>query len=306
MARVKGIVAEVAGSKCILITQDGQFLRVKKPTRAVVGEEIEAVPVSMSWGRLVPAVAAVLLLCLVIPSFMALTAAAQPVAYVSLDINPSLDLGVDRNGNVVSVNAFNQAGKELADKTPVRKMKVYDAVNGLIKQAIKDGYIDYRKSNLIVAAFTGGTAFGFDVNLLKTQLAAGIQAADIEAEIAIVTTDLNTHKQAGLNHVSQGKYSVYQAAKARGKDISLEELKGDGIKNLLLAKGMQVRDVLPGVSMLDLVASRKGAKSSAITGKSESEQPAGSSAADPSKPGTKLERGNAKDRELNDPKGANH
>lgn len=48
-----------------------------------------------------------------------------PTARVSIDINPSLELGINRFDRVVSVNALNDDGKELA-KTPGIKFAGYD------------------------------------------------------------------------------------------------------------------------------------------------------------------------------------
>ncbi|HZW83894.1 MAG TPA: anti-sigma factor domain-containing protein [Candidatus Deferrimicrobium sp.] len=258
MAQVKGIIAEVDKNKCVIITRDGQFLKVNNPSRAIVGEEIEISQVSSSRMRLFSAMVAVLLLCLIIPSFNVLIASAKPVAYLSLDINPSLDLGIDKDGKVVSVKAFNSAGEKLINASSITKLKVDEAVQKLIEQAIKQGFINYSKTNLIVAAYTGGTTFTFNDNQIKTDVENQIKAADMEAEVVVVATDMNQHTEASKQQVSQGKYRVYEEAKAKGKNLTLQELKDKGINNTLIDNGVEVSDLIPGVAKIKMKAEQKG------------------------------------------------
>jgi hypothetical protein len=258
MAQVKGIIAEVDKNKCIIITRNGQFLKVNKPSRAIVGEEIEISQISPSRMRLLSAAVAVLLLCLIIPSFNVLIASAKPVAYLSLDINPSLDLGIDKDGKVVSVKAFNSAGEKLVNSTSITKLKVDEAVQQLIEQAIKEGFINYSKTNLIVAAYTGGTIFTFNDNQLKADVENQIKAADLEAEVVVVATDMNMHKEASKLQVSQGKFRMYEEAKAKGKKLTLQELKDKGINNTLIDNGVEVSDLIPGVAKIKMKAEQNG------------------------------------------------
>lgn len=68
---------------------------------------------------IIPAVCAALVL------FIGASLYFTPTARVNIDINPSLELGINRFDRVVSVNALNDDGKELA-KTPGIKFADYD------------------------------------------------------------------------------------------------------------------------------------------------------------------------------------
>ena len=57
----------------------------------------------------------------------------MPTAAISIDINPSLELGVNRFGRVVSVHARNQDGKGLADSLNIKFMDYERAVEEILE-----------------------------------------------------------------------------------------------------------------------------------------------------------------------------
>ncbi|MGI6007566.1 MAG: anti-sigma-I factor RsgI family protein [Ruminococcus sp.] len=78
--------------------------------------------------RLVPA-ALCLLFLLLCGNFLFLT----PTASISIDINPSVELDINRFDQVVSVNGYNQDGRELADSLSLKFMDYHDAVLRLME-----------------------------------------------------------------------------------------------------------------------------------------------------------------------------
>lgn len=65
--------------------------------------------------------------------------ALLPSAYVSIDVNPSIELGVNRLGRVASTRALNDDGQQLLDAANVQGMSYEDALNALDVQL--QGYI---------------------------------------------------------------------------------------------------------------------------------------------------------------------
>ena len=51
-----------------------------------------------------------------------------PTAYISIDINPSLELGVNRFDRIVSVEGFNDDGARLAEQLDIKYMDYNDAL----------------------------------------------------------------------------------------------------------------------------------------------------------------------------------
>lgn len=56
-----------------------------------------------------------------------------PTASISIDINPSVELGINRFDKVVSVHAYNHDGQELADSLSIKFMDYVEAVNKILE-----------------------------------------------------------------------------------------------------------------------------------------------------------------------------
>ena len=108
---------EVKKKKAIVLTPDGQFLEHQyygEPPE--IGEEIE-LRLQSKWDYWGFVRIAALFVIIVIP-FLALQPLFTPdiFAYVTVDINPSIELAIDKNEKVISVTPLNDEGKELITK----------------------------------------------------------------------------------------------------------------------------------------------------------------------------------------------
>lgn len=142
MKKRLGVVLEVENGRAIVMTHGGEFKRVKVLQDISVGAEVPVPGSSWSllsvrtWG----AVAAVLLLVLagtVIPHWAAV---ASPAAYVSLDMESSVEFGIDRNGNVVEVNPLDQEALAVVSSLELRGKNVNEAVEAVARKSVELGY----------------------------------------------------------------------------------------------------------------------------------------------------------------------
>ncbi len=67
---------------------------------------------------------------------------SSELAYVSLDINPSIDMVLDAKDRVQTVTAMNQDGEVLLEGLALQGLKLEAAVEAIIDEAIDLGYID--------------------------------------------------------------------------------------------------------------------------------------------------------------------
>lgn len=148
----KGIVLEVHDDYVTMLTPDGEFLKSRKQKGQVdIGEEIIFFPMhrgvaekrkltsffKMKWAIVTMLTAAVLFL-----SFYPKYVNNQVYAYVSLDVNPSLELGLNKNMQVVSIDAFNNEAKLLLPRLGDWKNEELSKVSSDIMKLIRqEGYL---------------------------------------------------------------------------------------------------------------------------------------------------------------------
>ena len=85
-------------------------------------------------GKLTRAVAAAACLCLVLSGAYGATVYAHPASYISLDVNPSIELSLNRWSRVIGVTAYNEEAKAICDRLDLKHKFYTDAVEKVLLQ----------------------------------------------------------------------------------------------------------------------------------------------------------------------------
>ncbi len=91
----------------------------------------------------------------------------MPVDYVCMDINPSIEIGINAFGKVVSVEAYNEDGLKVIGKNKYFNQSVKDTVAALVKGAAEEGFIDE----------DGGSVIALTAESENEEVAAELQKA---------------------------------------------------------------------------------------------------------------------------------
>ncbi len=153
----KGLVLEVSKNNVVVLTRDGRFLKQSyKGEPPELGSEIDIKEGSFNWKVWGMTGIAALLLVIIIPLFvLQLTAIPQEVvAYVTVDINPSLELGLNIQDRVVAANALNEDGKKILEKLDLKELPVDRALELITEVAIQEKYITQDKKNAVIISYS--------------------------------------------------------------------------------------------------------------------------------------------------------
>lgn len=64
-----------------------------------------------------------------------------PVSYISIDVNPSMELSLNRFDHVISTTAYNKDGKQILDSTDVTGMPFVDAIDTIVESEAAQPYL---------------------------------------------------------------------------------------------------------------------------------------------------------------------
>lgn len=143
----RGIVMEIKGTTGIVMTNDGQFLKVPRlPKTCDVGDEVD-VPSSVNRGRIYPyrfiitsaCTAAMLLIVFFATNLFGTNGVAA--AYVTMDINPSVEIGVDAKQRVMHVEGLDQDGKQLLANLKLKGLSLEAAMDQILLEAERLHYL---------------------------------------------------------------------------------------------------------------------------------------------------------------------
>lgn len=105
-----------------------------------------------------------LMTCSLFP-FVACGENTEKLAYVSMDINPAIELIVDKNNNVVSVRGENEDGQVLLyGETDIEGRQIDDAIAKITELAVQYGYLD--ENNKVVDTIVSSEYDSFASNIL--------------------------------------------------------------------------------------------------------------------------------------------
>ncbi|MHB8172318.1 MAG: anti-sigma-I factor RsgI family protein [Thermincolia bacterium] len=232
----KGLVTKIKENYCIVVTKDGEFKRVPLPRQPVrVGKEItfREGGILNNLTKYSLLVASFLLVALGVNLFY--QPGVTPAAYVSLDINPSLELAVDEQQKVIDIIAFNQEGQQLANLAEVKNTDLYQAVEKIMVVAITNKYVQPTKENIILTAVfpTDGKKLTIDEDRIQKVISTNLSQSRLPGEVVVYRVDDNIRKKATELKLTMGKTVILEYAKNSGNQITATEIKSTSITNLV-------------------------------------------------------------------------
>lgn len=161
----------------------------------------------------------------------------KPVSFVSLDVNPSIELGVNAFDVVVSAEAYNEDGENVLEDLDVVGGTVEEAVNEIVDSAITDGYIEEDGSSVI--SITTETDDQVLAEELEEAAEAGVEEAleenETEAEIEKDNVALARRDEARELGITPGKLNLIQKLQAVNPEALTEDFKDASVKDIMKA-----------------------------------------------------------------------
>ncbi len=158
---------------------------------------------------------------------------------VSLDVNPSIQLEVNRSEKVLSCSGLNDEGRTvLADMDGGRDLKgakLDVAVNAIVGALVRNGYLDHLDSAILISVEDSDADRGAR---LQQELVASVDGvlqtaannASVLSQNVAASADLDA--RARENSISTGKASLIDQVLALNGELSFEELAGLSVEEL--------------------------------------------------------------------------
>ncbi|PAC83363.1 SigI regulator RsgI [Bacillus sp. 7788] len=233
----RGIIVEKNKKYVTLLTPDGQFLRTKYEQQDYeIGQEVTFPNESrlerkragfFDLLRLRPLNAGILSIAAIIvviftmmPSF----SSQQAYAYMTIDINPSFELKLDHDYQVIGVTPLNKDAKQvLASMKDLEKNDMTKVVQEIIDDCDKKGYVNHSKSIYISTVYENKQDHTYKTNVKSkiNTISGEYQKRDYKLET--VESDLETREKAQKAGISTGTYIRNQEM----QDKDQEDIKKD-------------------------------------------------------------------------------
>ena len=231
---MKAIIAEIDKKHMIVITDKGDFVKVKRQMSAAIGDEIELkqrriYPISKRLAGL----AACFMACIFLST--GVYAYCTPYSYVSVDINPSLSLALNRFERVISVNPLTEDAVDLIkDAKSLKNRNIDAALSAIIKTASDKGYIDEETEDeivVIVSAKDPKQEKKLEETVAKTA-EKELSKVNKTSGVTVEKTNVENYKTAVSQRVSPGRMVLEENLKKVMPEIKTEEIKDMSVKEV--------------------------------------------------------------------------
>ncbi len=244
---MKAVIVDLAGRDAVILRTDGSFEKIRNKNYSI-GEEISIPTQTIRFPKQAVIAASAALVITASGGFGTYTW-AQPVSYVSLDINPSISYTLNQFDRVISAEGMNEEGEAIVDAigSSLKNKDIQTALSITIEQLTDEAYIDSENTNYMIigvysdkedkadnlmstvdefSASTDETCSITTVNVSRETKenadSYGITAGKMELieEIADAAADSETVDPSALADLSVAELEQTKAAAATGASIS--------------------------------------------------------------------------------------
>lgn len=140
-----------------------------------------------------------------------------PTAFISVDVNPSLELGINRFDRIISVTGYNEDGRALVQDLHIIYMDYTEGLNTLMKNQDMEVYL---ADNADIVLTVAG-----DNTVQSSEILENVESCMSEHQNVYChsgnSEEIHHAHDAGL---SFGKYQAWQVLQDLNPDITLEEV----------------------------------------------------------------------------------
>ncbi|GAA0135397.1 hypothetical protein YSY43_22370 [Paenibacillus sp. YSY-4.3] len=170
--------------------------------------------------------------------FNYLQGAEQSVTLVAVDINPGMELIVNKRGLVDQVSLLNEDAKLLLSGKDLKNEDVYEALQIIFAKAEQQGYLDTesgKKWIWLSIVGVGEAAYAIDPQKITVQ--------DKNYNVEVFSVNEQQWEKAKQEQLSLNKYIVKELAAEKGVPLNEEQLRSQSILSSLQQAGVDPQDL---------------------------------------------------------------
>ena len=245
----RGMVVKIKRKTCIALTAEGEYRETPLPGGAVprLGQEIQLAPMRRR-PYLKQLMAAASLFIILMAGFLYLGETPPAAAYLTIDINPSIELTVSTAGKVISARAIDDEGEKILAEVKVKGRDLREAVGLIVAQAVADSYIQESGDNVIMATLTVASDAEplVDLNSVYEAIKKPVESSGLVSDVIIEPVAPELRLEAAGSGISTGRYLLLRKSDNKGLQISVSDITSMGLGKLQKEKKLSLVDLVAG------------------------------------------------------------
>ncbi|MDD4324612.1 MAG: hypothetical protein PHR37_07275, partial [Eubacteriales bacterium] len=156
-------------------------------------------------------------------------------AVVAFDVNPSIELSVNRAEKVIRVNSRNSAAHEVVGDMDLKGVKLEVAVNALVGSMVQKGYISELNNSILITVNSNNAEKGEQLqDRLTASVSSLLTSLSVDGAIMTQTNSDSADELAQVYGISRGKAALIEKVVAEDSTLEYEDLVDLSINDLNL------------------------------------------------------------------------
>ncbi|MBQ8803831.1 MAG: PepSY domain-containing protein [Tyzzerella sp.] len=162
--------------------------------------------------------------------------ASRVASIVSLEVNPSIELKINKDEEVLEANAMNADAEEILAGMKLKGLDIHTATNALIGSLLKHGYIDELANSILLSVEDEDSVRGDALQeTLSEEINAILTGASVNASILSQYVDGEVVDAVSQEYqISHGKAALIEHILAANSNYTFEELSKLSVNELSL------------------------------------------------------------------------
>ncbi|WML43481.1 anti-sigma factor domain-containing protein [Neobacillus sp. PS3-40] len=239
----KGILIEINDAHLTLLTPSGEFLHAKNLNQSyTIGEELFFYPIQepkknstyilSNLFRIKPLPAFLVAFLLFLGTFIPMYQTNKAYAYMSIDVNPSIELGVNKSMKVVNLTAYNLDGKKIISHIDDwKKEKVSQVAHSILNEMKKQGYLKENHVIIISTVRIEKTEKPVEKKLTESMNEIKETVKENHLQLTVLTGSEKEMEKAHHLGITTGKYQENKMQTSHKNENSKEPIEQEINKN---------------------------------------------------------------------------
>ncbi len=238
----QGVILELRKKEAIIFNDAGEYEKIERIEGMFVGQLVDYKKTrSKHKNKILSAMSVAAVLVAIFFSFSVLKNFRNEVfAYVTLDINPSLEFSINDKNCVVGLKPLNLEAEKITKGLSVKGKDIGLALIDVMDELEGLGYFDLESENIVILSTSASELWDEDDkrNIQINETVASLEeiVRDCTKNHAHIETISATPELRSLSiksDMSLGRYALYTKALEEGKDISLQDAKTAPLSQLI-------------------------------------------------------------------------
>lgn len=243
MADYTGTIIELKDKRAAVFTDKCEFKEIKRRSGMFVGQQVSfsRADIFKAGSGYVRYLAVAASIFIVIASYFLYSQLFVPrtvYAYVDIDINPSIELTIDKDERVLAARALNDDAAKLLGNLKLKSLKVDEAVNEIITECRKEGFIKPEGNGTVLVSASessdkNNSQENEKLDKILNDIDVKIKDVDSQVQTELIKVNPDDRALAAQNNLSMGRYVLYNEIKQDGANITVEQAKNSRVSEMI-------------------------------------------------------------------------